>query len=402
MQLQKDSINTLFNKGAKRGVIKVDVTAKDAGSATTKANITLKTADKNVEVEVKDGDKVELYVDRDATSKATIEIKKVDAPAAATVKAEGNKIVGLTANGYYYKAKDAADTTYVKSTGDKSGDLTDGRYLVKTAVPEAEAGEKSVSSLGEGEKVEIKIPSDTIEVEITGAADAAEKARKRREVEEAEAIAAAEAAKKAEEAKKDEAKKDETKKDESKTDETKKPEETKPEKPSTDDTKAPEVVKPVSKKAKNTASTKNVQAVLDGNKDSKLTVSAAKASVTLSKAVLEAVFGGTAESVKVSVKAATPKKNSKDAKAVAKSLKKNKLVAKTVYNVTVKVGKENINNYDLQDGKLTVTLNTGLKKAPKNLYVMNISNGKLMKASFKSGKVTFKAGMTGKFVVVSK
>lgn len=424
--ITKESILGLFESGKKRGTAKVDITAKDSTAGSSpQTDLEIKKVTEDVEYSVKDGDKVELYTS-DAASKVTIKIEKLGDIAENTVKAEGKMIVGLKEKAFYYKKKTEDATKYMLAETENIT-VADGEYTIKKVPTGEDAKEKTVETLGEDGAITLKIPSDEIPVKVTGNAveeaerKAKEKARKEAEAAEqaAEEAMRAEAAKKAEEAKKDETKKDETKKEEAKKDETKK-DETKVEETKKDETKTEESkkeeskseepteeVKPVTEKAGNskkatvTASAKKVETVLEAEAG-KLTIAAKKATVTLSKEVLEAVFSEKAEAVKVSVKTAVQKKDSKDVKAIVKYLKKNKLASKTLFNVDVKVGKEKLGKFDLKGEKLTLTLKTTLKKAPKNLHVMNVANGKLMKAKFKAGRVTFKAGEVGKFVLVIK
>lgn len=54
------------------------------------------------------------------------------------------------------------------------------------------------------------------------------------------------------------------------------------------------------------------------------------------------------------------------------------------------VGKETISDYDLQGEKFQVKLKIKLEKAPKNLYVLNVNTGKLIKASYQKGKLSLR------------
>lgn len=184
-------------------------------------------------------------------------------------------------------------------------------------------------------------------------------------------------------------------------------EEPKVEEPKTEEPKTEEAVKPVTetvKAAKKTSvavASKKIDSILKADAG-KLSISVKNATVTLPKGVLETVFAEEAGSLKVSVKTVLPKEGGKDEKAIEKRLKKNTLLSKDIYHLSVKVGKESLNQYDLNGEKFTVTLQTKLKNAPKKLYVMNLSNGKLIKVKFKAGKVTFKTELAGKFVLVTK
>lgn len=122
-----------------------------------------------------------------------------------------------------------------------------------------------------------------------------------------------------------------------------------------------------------------VEEILKAEKGN-LNLSLKGAFVKLLKKVLTSVLDGEADEVSLSLKTSK-------VKTAPKTLKNKTLVSKKVYGLKLMVGKETISDYDLQGAKFQVKLSIKLEKAPKNLYVLNVNTGKLIKASYQKGKL---------------
>ena len=87
---------------------------------------------------------------------------------------------------------------------------------------------------------------------------------------------------------------------------------------------------------------------------------------------------------------------------MAKNVKGSKLVSKQVFTLNIKAGNMTVKESQLNGTKINVTLKVNLKKAPKIVWVMDLSTGKRVKAAYKKGKLMFKTANLGKFVLVNK
>lgn len=108
---------------------------------------------------------------------------------------------------------------------------------------------------------------------------------------------------------------------------------------------------------------------------------------------LKKVVGDAVEAVKVTLKATSE---------MAKNVKGSKLVSKQVFTLNIKAGNMTVKESQLNGTKISVTLKVNLKKAPKTVWVMDLSTGKRVKATYKKGKLMFKTANLGKFVLVNK
>ena len=143
--------------------------------------------------------------------------------------------------------------------------------------------------------------------------------------------------------------------------------------------------------------TKKDGAMSDGNgaavdKQSSVTVKKS-GEVKFTAKALEKIVGDTAEAVKVTLKATSE---------MAKNVKGSKLVSKQVFTLNIKAGNMTVKESQLNGTKINVTLKVNLKKAPKIVWVMDLSTGKRVKATYKKGKLMFKTANLGKFVLVNK
>lgn len=68
----------------------------------------------------------------------------------------------------------------------------------------------------------------------------------------------------------------------------------------------------------------------------------------------------------------------------------------------VTLGKENLNKFDLKGEKISVKLKVSIEKAPEKIYVLNLKTGKIVRARYKKGSLSFKTDAVGKFVIVRK
>lgn len=207
-------------------------------------------------------------------------------------------------------------------------------------------------------------------------------------------------------------KKDTTKKPK----ETKKPEETK--KPN--ETKKPDTTKPADTKKPDTTPSKTEDrpapkakaiTVKSGKAEVKvseekvdealergLKVKSKSGEIKLTKGAAEKIFEDGAEAVTISLKTVAAKTTSKE---ITKNLKGSKLVTKKVFTLDVKSGNTSVK---LNGAKVEVALKVSKKDfaGKKTVWVMDLKTGKRVKATYKNGKVMFKAGKLGKFVIVNK
>lgn len=112
-----------------------------------------------------------------------------------------------------------------------------------------------------------------------------------------------------------------------------------------------------------------------------LKVTARSGEVKFTVKALEKVVGDAVEAVKVTLKATSE---------MAKNVKGSKLVSKQVFTINIKAGNMTVKESQLNGTKISVTLKVNLKKAPKTVWVMDLSTGKRVKATYKKGKLMFK------------
>lgn len=124
-----------------------------------------------------------------------------------------------------------------------------------------------------------------------------------------------------------------------------------------------------------------------------LKVTGKSGEVKFTAKALEKIVGDTVEAVKVTLKATSE---------MAKNVKGSKLVSKQVFTLNIKAGNMTVKESQLNGTKINVTLKVNLKKAPKIVWVMDLSTGKRVKAAYKKGKLMFKTANLGKFVLVNK
>lgn len=124
-----------------------------------------------------------------------------------------------------------------------------------------------------------------------------------------------------------------------------------------------------------------------------LKVTAKSGEVKFTAKALKKVVGDAVEAVKVTLKATSE---------MAKNVKGSKLVSKQVFTLNIKAGNMTVKESQLNGTKIRVTLKVNLKKAPKTVWVMDLSTGKRVKATYKNGKLMFKTANLGKFVIVNK
>ena len=124
-----------------------------------------------------------------------------------------------------------------------------------------------------------------------------------------------------------------------------------------------------------------------------LKVTGKSGEVKFTAKALEKIVGDTAEAVKVTLKATSE---------MAKNVKGSKLISKQVFTLNIKAGNMTVKESQLNGTKINVTLKVNLKKAPKIVWVMDLSTGKRVKATYKKGKLMFKTANLGKFVLVNK
>lgn len=124
-----------------------------------------------------------------------------------------------------------------------------------------------------------------------------------------------------------------------------------------------------------------------------LKVTARSGEVKFTVKALKKVVGDAVEAVKVTLKATSE---------MAKNVKGSKLVSKQVFTLNIKAGNMTVKESQLNGTKINVTLKVNLKKAPKIVWVMDLSTGKRVKAAYKKGKLMFKTANLGKFVLVNK
>lgn len=203
--------------------------------------------------------------------------------------------------------------------------------------------------------------------------------------------------KKKDDAKKPETKKPDTKKPDTKKDDAKKTEDNK----QSDSTSATETKQSERVSAKNTKknTVKVSEEKIEEALETGLKVMAKSGKVEFSAKAVEKMVGNSAEAVTVTLKRTATKSNAKE---VTKKLKSSKLVSKKVFTLVVKAGGMTVKESQLKGTKIKVTLKVNLKKAPKFVWVMDLSTGKKVKAAYKKGKLTFKTSNLGKFVIVNK
>lgn len=124
-----------------------------------------------------------------------------------------------------------------------------------------------------------------------------------------------------------------------------------------------------------------------------LKVTAKSGEVKFTAKALKKVVGDAVEAVKVTLKATSE---------MAKNVKGSKLVSKQVFTLNIKAGNMTVKESQLNGTKIRVTLKVNLKKAPKTVWIMDLSTGKRVKAAYKNGKLMFKTANLGKFVIVNK
>lgn len=160
----------------------------------------------------------------------------------------------------------------------------------------------------------------------------------------------------------------------------------------------------VNRVSKNLAKVKqaDVETILSGEAD-KLILKLKKATVEIKTSSLSGILDDKKDKFEVLVDAKQPKKKA-DKKNIKLNLKTNVLLSKNVYNLTLRVNGEKITKYSFGKTPLKVFLKVNLKKVPKNLYVMNLSTKKLIKAKYdkKNRAAVFKTSQIGKFIVVKK
>lgn len=202
-------------------------------------------------------------------------------------------------------------------------------------------------------------------------------------------------------------KKDEPKKDETKKPDTKKPDAKKDDAKKTEDNKQSDSTSTTETKQSKRVSAKNTkkntvkvsEEKIEEALETGLKVMAKSGKVEFSAKAVEKMVGNSAEAVTVTLKRTATKSNAKE---VTKKLKSSKLVSKKVFTLVVKAGGMTVKESQLKGTKIKVTLKVNLKKAPKFVWVMDLSTGKKVKAAYKKGKLTFKTSNLGKFVIVNK
>lgn len=132
----------------------------------------------------------------------------------------------------------------------------------------------------------------------------------------------------------------------------------------------------------------------------KITIKFKSAAVSISKAIVENLSDEENKNIQVSVTKLAKKKSS--LKKLENKLSGKKLVTNTVLNVDIKMGNENVNDYELSRNKIEIAVRTSLKKLPKSMYIMNLDTGKIIKAKYdkKTKKIYFRTEEVGKFILI--
>lgn len=157
-------------------------------------------------------------------------------------------------------------------------------------------------------------------------------------------------------------------------------------------------------KAKNQSasiSKKNVSEVLSGEAE-KLIVEVKNGTVSFDKTALKKLLGNVSKKLSVHVSRLSEK--SEKGKGELGKIKKNSLLKKEVFDISLKADGKSLKKVDLGKTRFTVALKVSLKKIPKELYVFDLKSGKLIKAKYnkKQKEVVFKTGKTGRYVLVRK
>ena len=203
-------------------------------------------------------------------------------------------------------------------------------------------------------------------------------------------------------AKKEEPKKEEPKKEEPKKDDTKKEEPKKDDAKNTDnsstttDTKQPAQVDAKNTKSNSVSvSAEKIADALEGG----LKVTGKSGEVKFAASAVKKVVGTEPVEVKVTLKTSVKKTTDK---VVTKKLKGSKVLGGKVFALDLRVGNTAVKESKMKSTSVTVTLKANLGKAKKTVYVLDLSSGKRVKATYKNGKVTFKTKYLGRFVIVNK
>ena len=129
--------------------------------------------------------------------------------------------------------------------------------------------------------------------------------------------------------------------------------------------------------------------------------------VTISHDTLKNIFKDKAGELKTTLKVSAPKKDEWKETLEKSSFKEHtnyKPISKQVINFSLKADNHEVKKKELGKTRIKVVVDIDLKKAPKEVFVMNVVTGEIVKATYNSAlnKLTFKAKDVGKFVVLNK
>lgn len=173
------------------------------------------------------------------------------------------------------------------------------------------------------------------------------------------------------------------------------------------ETDKPKAVKTTNTSINNvSASEKKVLQVLK-NDSARLENVMSTGKVTINHNTLKNIFKDKAGELKTTLKVSAPKKNEWKETLEKSSFKKHtdyKPISKQVIKFTLKADNHEVKKKELGKTRVKVVVDIDLKKAPKEVFVMNVDTGEIVKATYNStlNKLTFKAKDVGNFVVLNK
>ena len=129
--------------------------------------------------------------------------------------------------------------------------------------------------------------------------------------------------------------------------------------------------------------------------------------VTINHDTLKNIFKDKAGELKTTLKVNAPKKVEWKETLEKSSFKEHtnyKPISKQVIKFVLKADNHKVESEELGKTRIKVVVDIDLKKAPKEVFVMNVDTGEIVKATYNStlNKLTFKAKDVGNFVVVNK
>lgn len=128
--------------------------------------------------------------------------------------------------------------------------------------------------------------------------------------------------------------------------------------------------------------------------------------VTINHDTLKNIFKDKAGELKTTLKVNAPKKDEWE-KTYESKIKEHtdyKPISKKVINFSLKADNHEVKKKELGKTRIKVVVDIDLKKAPKEVFVMNVVTGEIVKATYNSAlnKLIFKAKDVGNFVVLNK